>query len=309
MQNNGKINLYFINILSNICTVLIFCDLIPLERISPDPASSIKILYHHVMPEVFLWNYHYHPEFELVFVFDGIGRRHVGNHVSYYENGDLVLIGSNLPHSGFGYGALGKHEELVIQFKRELVPEIAEFEIVNQLLKKAQYGVSFSNSIKKRLEGDFRKIKSMEPFERYICLLNILKKLAIESEYQILNSTQYQTSDFTKDQNRVLKIFQFVEKNYANDINTLEVAELSNLTLPAFCNYFKKNLGVSFTDFLNEYRINQACIQLTEGQSVSNVAFLCGFNSLSYFSRTFKHFKNISPSEFQNKVFEKKERR
>lgn len=283
--------------------------MIPLERILPDPESSFKILYHHVMPDVFLWNYHYHPEFELVFVFDGIGRRHVGNHVSYYENGDMVLIGSNLPHSGFGYGALGKHEELVIQFKRELVQEIAEFEMVTQLLKNAQFGVSFPKSVKKRFEGDFRKIKALEPFERYICLLTILKKLAMETDYQILNSTHYQTSDFAKDQNRVLKIFQYVEKNYANDINTQQVADLSNLTLPAFCNYFKKNLGVSFTDFLNEYRINQACIQLTKGQSVSNVAFLCGFNSLSYFSRTFKYFKNISPSQFQSKVFEKKERR
>lgn len=283
--------------------------MIPLERISPDPESSFKILYHHVMPDVFLWNYHYHPEFELVFVFDGIGRRHVGNHVSYYENGDLVLIGSNLPHSGFGYGALGKHEELVIQFKRELVQEIAEFEIVNQLLKKAQYGISFPKAVKKRLEGDFKKIKGLEPFERYISLLSILRKLAIETDYQILNSTLYQSNDFAKDQNRVLKIFQYVEKNYANEINTQQVAELSNLTLPAFCNYFKKNLGVSFTDFLNEYRINQSCIQLTEGQSVSNVAFLCGFNSLSYFSRTFKYFKKISPSEFQSKVFKKKEQR
>ncbi len=283
--------------------------MIPLERISPDPESSFKILYHHVMPDVFLWNYHYHPEFELVLVFDGIGRRHVGNHVSYYENGDLVLIGSNLPHSGFGYGALGKHEELVIQFKRELVHEIAEFEMVTKLLKNAQYGVSFSKSVKKRFESDFRMIKGMEPFERYICLLYILKKLAMETDYQILNSTQYQTSDFAKDQNRVLKIFQYVEINYANDINTQQVADLSNLTLPAFCNYFKKNFGVSFTDFLNEYRINQACIQLTEGQSVSNVAFLCGFNSLSYFSRTFKYFKKISPSEFQSKVFKKKEQR
>lgn len=283
--------------------------MIPLERISPDPESSFKILYHHVMPDVFLWNYHYHPEFELVFVFDGIGRRHVGNHVSYYENGDLVLIGSNLPHSGFGYGALGKHEELVIQFKRELVQEIAEFEIVNQLLKKAQYGVSFPKAVKKRLEGDFKKIKGLEPFERYISLLSLLRKLAIETDYQILNSTLYQSNDFAKDQNRVLKIFQYVEKNYANDINNQQVAELSNLTLPAFCNYFKKNLGVSFTDFLNEYRINQSCIQLTEGQSVSNVAFLCGFNSLSYFSRTFKYFKKISPSEFQSKVFKKKEQR
>jgi AraC-like DNA-binding protein/mannose-6-phosphate isomerase-like protein (cupin superfamily) len=283
--------------------------LIPLERISADKESSFRVLYHHVMPEEFLWNFHYHPEIELVFVFDGIGRRHVGNHVSYYENGDLVLIGSNLPHSGFGYGALGKHEEIVVQFKKEIIQETVEFEKVQQLLQKAQYGISFSGKIKKTIEKDFRLIKELTSFERLLCLLGILQKLANETDYQVLNNTQYQKSNFSKDQHRVLRIFEFVEKNFANEINTQTLADLSSLTLPAFCNYFKKNFGVSFTDFLNEYRINQACIMLTESQTVSNVAFLCGFNSLSYFSRTFKYFKNISPSEFQQKVFEKKERR
>jgi AraC-like DNA-binding protein len=149
----------------------------------------------------------------------------------------------------------------------------------------------------------------LPPFERYLALINILQKLAQQTDFQLLNNALFQQSIFSKDQNRVLRIFEFVEKNYTEVINTQSVADLSNLTLPAFCNYFKKNFGVSFTDFLNEYRINQACRQLTEGKSVSDVAFLCGFNSLSYFSRTFKQFKSISPSEFQNKVYEKKERK
>ena len=283
--------------------------MIPLERIIPDEGSSFKVIYHDVLPEVFLWNYHYHPEIELVFVFDGIGRRHVGNHVSFYEGGDLVLIGSNLPHSGFGYGALGKHEEIVLQFKKELIQETVEFEKVNRMLKNAQFGVAFSTETKKALAADFREIKNLPPFERYLALISILQKLANQTDFQLLNNAVFQQSIFSKDQNRVLRIFEFVEKNYGEVINTQSVADLSNLTLPAFCNYFKKNFGVSFTDFLNEYRINQACRQLTEGKTVSDVAFLCGFNSLSYFSRTFKQFKSISPSEFQNKVYEKKERK
>jgi AraC-like DNA-binding protein len=283
--------------------------LIPLERIIPDEGSSFKVIYHDVLPEVFLWNYHYHPEIELVFVFDGIGRRHVGNHVSFYEGGDLVLIGSNLPHSGFGYGALGRHEEIVLQFKKELIQDTVEFEKVNRMLKNAQFGVAFSPETKKALAEDFREIRNLPPFERYLALINILQKLAQQTDFQLLNNALFQQSIFSKDQNRVLRIFEFVEKNYTEVINTQSVADLSNLTLPAFCNYFKKNFGVSFTDFLNEYRINQACRQLTEGKSVSDVAFLCGFNSLSYFSRTFKQFKSISPSEFQNKVYEKKERK
>lgn len=280
--------------------------MIPLERIIPDIGFSFKVIYHDVLPEVFQWNYHYHPEIELVFVFDGIGRRHVGNHVSFYEGGDLVLIGSNLPHSGFGYGALGMHEEIVLQFKKELIQDMVEFEKVNKMLRNAQFGVAFSSETKRALMPYFREIKNMQPFQRYLTLLSILEKLAQQTDFQLLNNAVFQQSNFSKDQDRVLRIFEFMEKNYAENIKTQALADLSHLTLPAFCTYFKKNFGVSFTDFLNEYRINQACCQLTEGKSVSDAAFQCGFNSISYFSRTFKQFKSISPSEFQNKVYEKK---
>jgi AraC-like DNA-binding protein len=238
-------------------------------------------------------------------VFDGIGRRHVGNHVSYYENGDLVLIGSNLPHSGFGYGALGKHEEIVIQFKKELIKETVESQKIMLLLERAQFGISFSQKTKRALLTDFREVVGLLPWEKYIWLLNILNKLADIEDYQLLNATQYQKSNFSKDQNRVSRIFDFVDKNYASEIDVKVVADLSNLTLPAFCNYFRKNLGVSFTDFLNEYRINQACILLSEGQSITDVAYKCGFNSLSYFSRIFKTYKKFSPTDFQRKVQKK----
>lgn len=281
--------------------------MIPLERILPDEGSSFRVLYQNVMPEDFLWDFHYHPEIELLLVFDGIGRRHVGNHVSYYENGDLVLIGSNLPHSGFGYGALGKHEEIVIQFKKELIKETVESQKIMLLLERAQFGISFSQETKRALLTDFREVVGLSPWEKYIWLLNILNKLADIEDYQLLNATQYQKSNFSKDQNRVSRIFDFVDKNYASEIDVKVVADLSNLTLPAFCNYFKKNLGVSFTDFLNEYRINQACILLAEGQSITDVAYKCGFNSLSYFSRIFKTYKKFSPTDFQRKV-QKKER-
>jgi AraC-like DNA-binding protein len=280
--------------------------LIPLERVSPDVGSSFRILYQNVMPEDYLWDYHYHPEIELLLVFDGIGRRHVGSHVSYYESGDLVLIGSNLPHSGFGYGALAKHEEIVIQFKRELIVEQKESEGITSLLAKAQYGIAFSTKVKESLLPDFREVLGLSPWERYIWLLKILYKLAATEDYQLLNYTHFERNNFLKDQNRVSRIFDFVERNFSTEINTKDMADLSNLTLPAFCNYFKKNFGLSFTDFLNEYRVNKSCILLSEGEGITEVAYKCGFNSLSYFSRIFKSYKKVSPTEFQRRVFKKK---
>ena len=309
MQINSKKSIYFLKKLLNICTRLIFLKLsIPLERILPDKNSSFRVLYHNVSPEVFSWNFHYHPEIELVFVFGGIGRRHVGNHVSYYENGDLVVIGSNLPHSGFGYGALAMHEEVVIQFRREIILDGLEFEPILTLFKKADFGLSFIGKTREILMPIFKEMLLLEGFDRYIKLLQILKILADSNEYVTLNLTQYEKSNFSKDQKRVLKIFEFVERNFAAEIKTKEMADLSNLTIPAFCNYFKKNFGVSFTDFLNEYRINQACMKLSEGKSIKDVCFECGFNSLSYFSRSFKNIKNITPTDFQKNLYFKQKK-
>ena len=87
------------------------------EKIIPDNGSSFTLLHVNVPVNSVPWHYHYHPEIELVCVLKGSGKRHVGNHLSYFDSGDLVLIGPNLPHSGFGNGALGLHEEIVVQFK------------------------------------------------------------------------------------------------------------------------------------------------------------------------------------------------
>ncbi len=280
--------------------------MVQLERISPDAGSSLRVLYHNVMADVFKWNYHYHPEVELVFVFDGIGRRHVGNHVSYYESGDLVLIGSNLPHAGFGYGALAMHEEVVVQFSDEIIHRSPEFLAILELLEKSKTGLCFGKKTRELLRDKFVKIKQIHGIERFLVLIEILKSLSETNDYFCLNERVFEKGTFTKDQQRARRIFDFIKENYARDITTNEVAEISNLTVPAFCNYFKKNFGVTFTDFLNQFRINQACLLLTENQNISEVGFQCGFNSLAYFSRTFKQVKNLSPKEFQLRVFEGK---
>lgn len=303
MQNNERKSIFTLKKLFNICTKLTLISMVQFERILPDTGSSFKVLYHNVMADVFKWNYHYHPEVELVFVFDGIGRRHVGNHVSYYESGDLVLIGSNLPHAGFGYGALAMHEEVVVQFPEEIIQKSAEFEAINEMLEKSKTGLCFGDAIRQALRDKFVNIRQSTGVERYLLLIEILKYLSETHDYFCLNERAFEKNTFAKDQQRARRIFDFIKENFSRDINTSEIAEISNLTVPAFCNYFKKNFGVTFTDFLNQYRVNQACLLLTENQNISEVAFQCGFNSLSYFSRTFKQVKNLSPKEFQLRVY------
>lgn len=276
------------------------------EIIQPDEGSSFRVLYHKVPAGSsgdFRWSYHYHPEYEIVLVFQGEGRRHVGNHLSYYTEGDLVMIASDLPHSGFGYGAIGVHEEIVIQFKENFLGdgfiESREMASIKLLFERSKQGISFYGETYEQLSKSIKKLLELTPFERLVELLNILQNLAKSTEYILLNASDIRYNFSLKDQERLNKIYKFVEDNYRQEIDIQEVANLSNLTIPAFCNYFKKNANQTFTEFVNEYRINQACKMLLTGEDITDVCFHCGFNNVSYFGRVFREFKGKSPSQFR----------
>ena len=262
-------------------------------------------MHHQVTADTFKWHYHYHPEYEIVCVFEGSGRRHVGNHLSNYDGGDLVLIGSNLPHGGFGYGAVGTHEEVVLQFREDFLGEgflsKPEMNNIRKLFELSKQGIFFDKRVKEKLTEKFRNLLQIQPFERMIELLNILQFLANSTEYQLLNAADIRYNFSIKDQERLRKVYVFVEENFTKTIDIQDVSDICNLTVPAFCNYFKKNLNQTFTDFVNEYRINQACKMLLEGEGIVDICFRCGFNNISYFGRVFKQIKGTNPSEFRRR--------
>lgn len=275
------------------------------EIIQPDFGSSFRLLHHQVTADTFKWHYHYHPEYEIVCVFEGAGRRHVGNHLSNYNDGDLVFIGSNLPHGGFGYGSVGTHEEMVIQFTEDFLGEgflsRPEMGAIKKLFELSKQGVCFDKKVQEQVTVKLRNLLQIQPFERLIELLNILHFLASSTQYQLLNAADIRYNFSLKDQERLRKVYIFVEENFSKDIEIQDVADICNLTVPAFCNYFKKNLNQTFTDFVNEYRINQACKMLLAGQEIVDICFRSGFNNISYFGRVFRQIKSSSPSEFRRK--------
>lgn len=278
----------------------------PLEIIQLDEGSSFKLLHHRVTADNFLWDYHCHPELELVYVRDGVGRRHVGNHLSYYQDGDLVLIGSQLPHSGFGYGSEGVHEEIVVQFKSETFSRgstaIPEIRFIETLFDQAQCGMCFYGQTKKEIGEKVRELPGLGSFDRFLVMMEVLKQLAASEEYIMLNESA-RTYNFTnKDQSRLKKIYQHLEQNYHQNIDIEVVADLVNLSVPAFCNYFKRMVSMTYTDFVNDYRIRKACQMLVNNKSMLDISFECGFSSQSYFSKVFKKVKGKTPMEFRNEL-------
>ena len=276
---------------------------IEFELIQEDEGTSFRILHERIPAEAYAWQYHYHPEFELVCVLAGNGTRQVGNHAGSYENGDLVLMGPDLPHSGFGLNTNGMIEQVVIQFKKEvfaasllLRPEMKGIEL---LLERSKYGVCFGVATKERVMKKMVKLLKLAPFERFMEITQILQILAASTEYTLLNAQVTLPNTVRKVHVRLQNIFNYVEQNFQEEINIRKVAAIAHLTVPAFCNYFKKIMNITFTDFINQYRIEQACILLQQEKSIGEVCFECGFNNVPYFNKVFKNIVKKTPSAFK----------
>ena len=276
---------------------------IEFELVQEDAGSSFRLLHDKILAENYSWQYHYHPEYELVCVLSGNGTRQVGNHVGSYENGDLVLMAPNLPHSGFGLNANGMIEQVVVQFKDDVFgPSLLarpEIKPLTTLFERSRYGISFSGETKEKVTKRLMKLLKLPPFERFIELTSLLQILATSNEYSLLNSQVTLPSTIKKIHVRLQNIFNYVEQNFQEEIDIKKVASIAHLTVPAFCNYFKKIMGMTFTDFINQYRIEQACILLHQEKSIGEVCFECGFNNVPYFNKVFKNILKKTPSEFK----------
>lgn len=272
------------------------------EPVHTDPNSSLRVLHLKQPIAKFLWQYHYHPEAELVCVVSGTGSRHVGYHKGNFWRGDLVLIGGNVPHSGFGLNSVDPHEEIVINFKEEVINRelnMPEFSKVKKMLADSQLGILFSNKIKKKVKPYLYDIVNTCPIERYITFLKVLSILSEDQEQIFLNQNVMPYSVLERNKVRLQEIFTEVELNYHTNLTVDKMAKITNMTKPAFCSFFKKTTEETFTEFLNRYRVDKACQQLINNQSISDSCYLVGFNSVPYFNRIFKKYTGKNPSEFK----------
>lgn len=273
------------------------------EKISPDTGSSFRLIHWKSENDRYFW--HYHPEYEIVFVRKGSGKLHIGEHLKNYEEGELVFIGPDLPHTGFGYGVIGEHEEIVVQLRKDFLGEEfmqkPELQHIRKLFERAKQGLSFQGKSRKIVAAKLQKMLTFSNFERLVELLKIFEILATTTEFSVLNAADKRFDFNHKDEDRINKVYEYVEKNYQKNVDIRAVADLANLTIPSFCRYFKKISHITYTDFVNEYRINQACRLLFENKPIADICFEVGFNNISHFNKTFKQLKGLSPREYKSK--------
>lgn len=271
------------------------------EAIQPDIDSSFKILLTPKLNEIFYW--HFHPEYEIVYVEGANGMRHIGDHISKYEGSDLALIGPNIPHLNFDYGVKQTVETVVVQMKEHFLGEpffmLPEIQAINELFEKARTGLAFYGETKRLAGEQLKLLTSQSNFEQLITLLGVFQLLAQSRETIALQQRAIANASVLKEQQRLHKIYHYIETHYHEAIDVNDVAELSHLTTAAFCRYFKKSTHLTFTDFLNQYRINQAKKLLMQNSSVTEACYASGFENLSYFNKVFRKFTGDNPSAFK----------
>ncbi len=275
---------------------------IVLEKIEFEKGKSFKV-FSPSLRNTFLW--HYHPEFELVYVEADAGIRHVGTHVSTYTNSDLVFIGSNLPHLNFDYRLRSDYHQTVIQLKTDFLgnalSKIPEFSSIDALFANAAFGIAFGNDTKKIVATRLKQLPTLPALEQLLELMKIFDTLALAKDKDLLNHDSRWNKFMLKDKIRMGTVYQYIDAEYHNKPDVNVVAEKVNLTTPAFCRYFKKQTNMTFTEFVNQYRIERAKNLLMQNNNVSEVCFAVGLESLSYFNRIFRAIVGVNPSDFRKK--------
>lgn len=277
---------------------------VQLETISPETKSPFRLLHDPKLNHLFYW--HFHPEYELVYIEGASATRHVGNHISTYTDSDLVLIGSNIPHLNFDYqvGTPYRQEVLHIKpsFKDNFMAPIPELKHLDRLMDLAKYGIAFTGRTKTEVGGLMKQLHRLPPFEFFMEVVGILRKLSKSPDFEVLHKSPFINSYSTKEQRRIREIYALIDARYQDKITVDEVAALCHLSKPAFCRYFKKATNSTFISFLNQYRVSQAKRLLLKGKTVGETCFECGFESLSYFNRTFKKVTGENPSDFKRRL-------
>lgn len=278
-----------------------------LKKLSPEFGYSLMVQQHveRLDDKPAFW--HFHPEVELLYVNKGYGKRHVGNHVSYFNNSQLLLIGSNLPHNGFTDGMTRHGKETIIQFHPEFlgnsffnVPEMKE---INKLLERAKKGILFNRETKDRTGPKIERLPEFDGFDRVVEFLKVLNELAVADDYRILNPEGFNFETEPQDTAKIDIIYKHVNQNFTNHISLDEIADKVSMTVPAFCRYLKRITGKTFTKLVNEYRVVHATKLLQESNnSITEICYECGFNNFSHFNKLFKEVTGKSASKYRSEM-------
>ncbi len=257
--------------------------------------------------------FHSHPELELVYVKESYGKRIVGNTVEQFVPGDMVFLGSDIPHVWLndeiyyqGISTL-KAKAIVVYFNKEIFGpafyELKETQKINSFFNQAVRGVAIIGKTNQLIAKKLEKLVQKKDFEMIVGLFKILALLSESSDIAFINSDLYMPTNEKSKKDRLSAVFEYLKENYNEEISLIKIAEIANLTPTSFCRMFKLKTKKSFVEYLNEIRVSNACKLLIETDlGISEIAYKCGYKTASNFNQLFKKLTGTTPKEYRKKA-------
>lgn len=239
--------------------------------------------------------------------------RFVGDSMERFQTGDLTFLGKDIAHfyrsdeEYYQRKALTNSQAIVLYFRQDFLgetlwnmPDIAH---VKKMISNAKRGIKFKGPVKEKLIEQIKGLNdNKDSLSKVIDLLSILKTMAETTEYEMLSSIGFARRLDEEECSRINNVYQYIINNYADNPSLDDVAKVAFMTDTAFCRYFKSHTNKTYTQFLNEIKIGNACKFLIEGSmSISQVCFEIGFNNFTHFNSQFKRIIGITPSQYKQK--------
>lgn len=249
------------------------------------------------------FEWHHHPEFELTLTRNSRGLRFVGDHVGSYDDFDLVLVGSNLPHTWVSYGKIdpgAPHVALVFWFGASwidsLVSGSVELRPVATLIAGAEAGLAFGPEVGAELAEDFEAMFDLPPAQRLIRLLAILTRLAEHGGSRL----SIRAPQAGGGRERIDRVLQFLHAHYREPLRLEALAEVAALSPSGLHRLFRRHTRSTLSDYLIGLRIGDACARLSgTSQPVQHIAADVGYASLANFNRQFRRLRGMTPRQYR----------
>lgn len=250
--------------------------------------------------------WHYHPELELTHIVRGRGTRFVGDNIEFFQDGDVILIGSNLPHVWKNQNeeselSIARVVQFLPNFMGEDILKLVEFKNIQKLLIKSSFGLKIEGKEKVLILNFLNKLfKTDDPLERIILIIKMLDCLGTSQDLTPISKSLFLVELDKQNKDRLNKVIDYTITNFASKIMLEDVASLSNMSISNFCKYFKGRVKKTYVQYLTEVRIGISCKMLIEDSlSISQIAYDSGFVNISNFNRAFKLNKNMTPLSYR----------
>lgn len=255
---------------------------------------------------------HLHPELELVFILEGFGKWIIGNRMETFKAGDMVFIGSNVPHMWQSDPVFYKENSnlqskiIVIYFSHtildQLTGNIKEFDSIGRIIQKSSKGIRIDGKTRDLISKILLMISGKTGFDKVEGIFKILYLISISQDIEFIVDDHIDNLPVANS-DKLITVLQFIQANFQEPLTLKQVAEIACLTEQSFCRFFRSRTKKSFSQYLLNLRINHAQKLLIElDKPISDIANLCGYNSISYFCKVFKEYTGQSPYKYKRKV-------